>query len=299
MQRITTLGSANAMQGWIAASQRRLADGQEQIATGVRLNRASQSPGESTTLLRNQRSLDRLAQFERNTANARLWLETADTTLNGGVDSLTRARTLAVQGANDTNSVEARAAIAADLRSIGAEMLSLANTTVNNRPIFGGTAGAAQAYDDTGAFIGNTGDILRSVSPNESFSVATNGPAAFGTFDGGNNYAGSVFQVIEELATAVESGDVAQVRAGIEAIDTATSRMQGEVGRLGGLSSRLGEIESRNENSQLSTQTQISQIRDVDMADAIIRLRSAETSYEATLSSASRSLSVSLLDFLR
>ncbi len=299
MQRITTLGSQNAMQGWLAASQRRLAVGHEQVATGVRLKHASQSPGDSTTLLRNQRSLDRLTQFDRNSANARLWLETADTTLNSGVASLTRARTLAVQGANDTNSVEARAAIAADLRAIGDQMLSLANTTVNNRPMFGGTAGTTRAYDDAGVFLGNTGDVLRSVSANESFSVATNGPAAFGAFDGGNNYAGSVFQVIEELAAAVESGDVAQVRAGIEAVDTATSRMQGEIGRLGGLSSRLGEIESRNQDSQIATQTQISEVRDVDMADAIIRLRSAETSYEATLSSASRSLSVSLLDFLR
>ena len=299
MDRITTLGNTNAMRDVITASQERLSAAQEEIATGVRFNRSSQAPADAASYLRNQRSLDRLSQLERNSANARLWLDTTDTALQDAVDSATRARTLAVQGANDVNSPEARAAIAANLRQIAEEMINLSNTTVNGRPVFAGTADTAVAYDAAGNFLGDGGAVVRSVTPNDSFTVAANGPAIFGTPDGANPYNGTTFQVILELADAVEAGDAARVRTGIEAVDGAVARLQAETGRIGGLSARLDEIDARNQASQISTSAQISEVRDVDMAEAILRLKSAETSYEASLAAASRSLSRSLLDFLR
>lgn len=299
MQRVTTHGNTRALQQVIAASERRLSDAQNDIATGVKFNRSSEAPGDAATYLRNQRSLDRLGQLERNSSNARLWLDTTDTALRDGVSSLTRARTLGIQGATDTNSPEARGAIASNLRSLAEEMLTLANTEVNGRPIFAGTADTAIAYDATGNYLGDTGQVLRAVTQTDKFSVAASGPIAFGTPNAADPYNGTVFQAINELADMVEAGDVDQIRAGVEALDTAMVRMQSETGRIGGLAARLDEIDSRNLESQVTTQTQISDVRDVDMAEAILRLKSAETSYEATLSAAGRSLSRSLLDFLR
>ncbi len=299
MQRLTTFGNTNAMKNVISATERRMRESQDQIATGVKFNRSSQAPGDAATYLRNQRSLDRLGQLGRNSSNARLWLDTTDTALRDGVASMTRARTLGVQGATDTNSPEARSAIASNLRSIADEMLSLANTEVNGRPIFAGTADTTIAYDAAGNYLGDTGAVLRAVTQTDKFSVAASGPAAFGVPNGADPYNGSVFQAINQLADMVEAGDVDEIRAGIEAIDTAMVRMQSQTGRIGGLAARLDEIDSRNLENQVTTQTQISDVRDVDMAEAILRLKSAETSYEATLSAAGRSLSRSLLDFLR
>lgn len=299
MDRITTLGNTNAMRDVIAASQERLSESQEEIATGVRFTRSSQSPADAASFMRNQRTLDRLSQLERNSSNARLWLDTTDTALQDAVDTMTRARTLGVQGANDVNSPEARAAIAANLRSVADEMITLSNTVVNGRPIFAGTADTAVAYDATGNYLGDTGQVVRAVTPNDSFSVAASGPAVFGVPNGADPYNGTAFQAINELADAVEAGDPARIRAGIEAMDASMSRVQAETGRIGGLAARLDEIDARNQASQISTSEQISDVRDVDMAEAILRLKSAETSYEATLAAASRSLSRSLLDFLR
>ena len=299
MDRITTLGNTNAMRDVIAAAQERVATAQEEIATGVRFRRSSQAPADAASYLRNQRSLNRLSQLERNSSNARLWLDTADTALQDAVGSATRARTLGVQGANDINSPEARAAIAADLRQIADEMITLSNTTVNGRPIFAGTADTAVAYDAAGNFLGDGGSVVRSVTTNDSFTVTASGPAVFGTANGADPYNGTSFQVINELADAIEAGDADRARAGIEAVDGSIARIQAETGRIGALAARLDEIDARNQSSQISTSAQISDVRDVDMAEAIIRLKSAETSYEASLAAASRSLSRSLLDFLR
>lgn len=299
MNRVTTLGTTNAANTWINSAGRAAAEQREQVATGIRFKVASEAPADAATFLRNQRSLDRLVQLSRNHANARLWLETGDTVLNDTVTSLTRGRTLAVQGANSITTPEARDAIANDLRAVANELRGLSNATINGRPIFAGTAATTLAYDDAGNYLGDAGQVVRNVTTTDSFVVAATGPQVFGTPDGGDPLNGTVFQILNATADAVAAGDVAATRQGIEAIDVAMSRAQGELGRLGNLSSQLEAISSRNESSQISTQAQISDVRDVDLGEAIVRLRAAEASYEATLSAAARSLGRSLLDFLR
>lgn len=299
MDRVTTLGNTNTASAWIDSASRAAADAREKVATGVRFDVASEAPADAATLLRNQRSLDRMVQLSRNHANARLWLETSDTVLRDTVSTLTRGRTLAVQGANSITTPEARAAIAGDLRAVADELQSLANETISGRPIFAGTAATPLAYDGAGNYLGDGGQVVRSVTATDSFVVASTGPQVFGTPDGGNPFNGTVFQLVNATADAVEAGDVTAARAGIEAIDIATGRVQGELGRIGNLSSQLEAIAARNESSQISTQAQISDLRDVDLGEAIVRLRAAEAGYEATLSAAARSLGRSLLDFLR
>ena len=299
MERVTTLGNTNAAIDWIDRASRSAADSREKVATGVRFEVASDAPADAATLLRNQRSLDRLVQLSRNHANARLWLETGDTVLRDAVSTLTRGRTLAVQGANSITTPEGRAAIAGDLRAVADELQSLANETISGRPIFAGTAATSMAYDAAGNYLGDAGQVVRNVTATDSFVVASTGPQVFGTPDGTDPLNGTVFQLVHATADAVEAGDVAGARAGIEAIDVAMGRVQSELGRIGNLSSRLETVAARNESSQISTQAQISELRDVDLAEAIVRLRATEASYEATLSAAGRTLGRSLLDFLR
>ena len=299
MQRVTTLGSTTNSKVWIDVASKRLQQGEQRVATGLRFERVSEAPADAAALLRTERSLGRLEQLDRNADNARLWLNTVHTALNDSVDTMTRARTRLVQGANDTNTSESRQAIAADIRAAADELLSLANTSVNGRPIFAGTSGGATAYDSAGNYLGDGGGVVRSISSTDSFTVAAPGPLVFGTFNGASPYAGTAFQVLRAAADAVEIGDVAGARAGLEAIDAATGRVQSEIGRAGSLAARLDEIQIRNEDSKISLKSQISELVDVDLAEGIMDVKAAETSYEATLSAASRSLGRSLLDFLR
>ena len=89
------------------------------------------------------------------------------------------------------------------------------------------------------------------------------------------------------------------VRARIEAIDAAMSRINDELGRVGGLGSRLEALGNQTLDEEVRVTGQLSEREDTDIAEAVIRLRSAETSYEATLAASARSLNTSLLDFLR
>ncbi len=297
--RVTELGNVNRFTDWGSAARQRLAQAEQQIASGRKYERPSQAPVQAGEILQSRHRLARLQQFVRNQNSATEWLQSADASLQSSTAALTRARTLALQAVNASTSSEGRDAIAAEIRSVAREVLSLANTTIDGRPIFAGTHDGAAAYDDAGQYLGDDGAVRRRVDDDLTIAVGNNGPAVFGAANGADPYNGSVFQVLEELAVQIEAGSVDGGRDGIEAIDAAMSRISDELGRVGGIGSRLDALGERTLDEELRVTGQLSQREDTDIAEAVIRLRSAEASYEATLAASARSLNRSLLDFLR
>lgn len=297
--RITDLGLANARAGWISAGRSKAASSERAIASGRQINQPSDDPSSASRLMRHDTRLQRVNQYQRNTDNARLWVGSADQALQSAANNLGRAKTLAVQAGNDTLGPVENAALATDIRAIADGLLAIANTKASGRPIFAGTADTPEAYDATGAYLGDAGTIVRSVDTNETVEVGHTGPVVFGVSNPGDPMNGTVFEALWALADAVEIGDNAVVRAGIEAVDLATDRVGEAQGRVGATSQQIDAAEFRHGGEKLAVEGYVSQIRDTDVAEAIIRLRSAEASYEATLSATARGLSSSLLDFLR
>lgn len=299
--RITDLGMMESRMAWMRQGQSRVAAAEQEIATGRRINKPSDNPSESARLMRHDLRLQRVSQFARNNDNAKLWVGTADQALQTGANYLERARTLAVQAGNDTTlGAQEGRAIAADVRSIAQGMMAMANTKISGRAIFAGTADSDGAYDATTlAYVGDAGQVTRALDTDETVVVGYHGPDIFGDANPGDPMNGNVFEMLGALADAIENGDNTQIRAGIEAVDAAMARVGTVQGRVGAASQQLDAAETRQNAEKLNTEEHISKIRDVDIADAVIRLRSAEVSYEATMSATSRALSRSLLDFIR
>ncbi|MEM8925093.1 MAG: hypothetical protein AAGD35_16430 [Actinomycetota bacterium] len=299
MTRITDLGLSNTRMAHIAAGRERLAEVEESIASGKELRRPSQDPPVSARLMRHKDRLRRIEQYQRNNTSAKLWVGAADRALQSAATSLGRAKTLGVQSGNDTLGLTERGALATDIRAISDEIKTLSNVKVSGRPVFAGTADVDQAYDDAGAYIGDLNPVNRTIDSGERVEVGLPGPEVFGTSNPGDPLNGTLFEALEALAVAVETADNAGVLAGIEAIDLATDRAAVAQGRLGAVDRQLVVAEARQGNEQLSVTSSISELQDTDVADAIIRLRSAEAGYQATLAASARGMSTSLLDFLR
>jgi len=297
--RITDLGLSNARSGWISSGRTKVAEAEQAIGSGRQINLPSDNPSASARLLRHEVRLQRVTQYQRNAENARLWTATADQALQSASNNLGRAKTLAVQAGNDTLGPVANKALSADIRALADGMLTIANTKAAGRSLFAGTSDATDAYDPSGAYLGDAGAVRRSVDTNETIEIGGTGPDIFGAANPGDPMNGSVFEALHALADAVEADDNAQVRLGIEAIDVAASRVGSAQGRIGAIGQQLDAAEVRHGGERLAVEANVSAIRDTDIADAIIRLRSAEAGYEATLSATARGMSRSLLDFLR
>lgn len=296
--RITDQGLANSRLAWINQGRGRSAEAETIISSGRRLQQPSDDPAAAAQLLRYDNRLQRINQYQRNGARARLWVDGADSALQSTSNNLARAKTIAVQAGNDILGQSENDALAADIRAIADEIRTAANSKISGRAVFAGTSDTADAYDQTNTYLGDYGTVELSIDTNETIVVGTYGPDAFGETNI-TPYNGTVFEVLEELASSIEAGDNAAVRDGIEAVDVAADRVGSVLGRVGALSQQLDAAEFRHSGEKLSVEGNVSKLRDTDMAEAMIRLRSAEAGYEATLSATARGLSTSLLDFLR
>lgn len=297
--RITDQGLTNSRLGWVGDNRARAAEAERQVSTGRRIDQPSDDPAGATQILRHQARLSRIEQYGRNNANAKLWANAADGALQSAANGLGRAKTLAVQAGNDTLGPVERNALAVDIRAISEELRTIANTKVQGRPIFAGTQDVADAYDLTGTYVGDSSPVEMGIDINETVVVGLPGPEVFGDTNVADPFSGTAFEALHALAAAVEAGDTAEIRAGIEAVDTTTARVGSAQGRIGAVSRQLDAAEFRQSGEQNSVETDVSKIRDTDLTEAIIRLRSAEASYQATLAATARGISVSLLDFLR
>ncbi len=297
--RITDLQQARSRIEWIGDNRARAAKLERDIGTGRQIHQASDDPTAASRVMRHDLRLLRIDQYQRNIGIARQWVSVADQSLQSASNNMIRAKTLAVQAGNTVRDVEQRAAIASDIRAIREEMLVIANTQASGRPVFAGTAAVAEVYDATGAYQGDLRNVQHNIDSSETIILSEPGPNVFGVANPGDPLNGSVFEMLEELATAIDAGNVTAIRDGIEAADVAIDRLGAASGRIGARTIQLDAAQQRQGNESETVQAHTSELRDTNVVEAIVALQSAQASYEASLSATSRALSRSLLDFLR
>lgn len=295
--RITQQSQALTMRSDLALVSSRLAGIQRQVASGRQLEKASDDPAGALEALRYRRSLRSYEQFDRNIGDAKTWLRTGDSTLEAIDGRLTRAQDLTIQAENGSLDAAARAAVAAELRAVADEMVGLANTRHLGRPIFGGASGNTQAYDPTGTFLGDAGVVNRTVGGGVSFQVNVTGPQVFGADNPGDPMNGNTFEVLREIADRVEAGLPAA--SGLDAIQRAQGFVHDAQAALGARLASLEALEARSDGVAIEMRSALSETEDVDLAQAILDLKSQETAYTAALGITGRILNRSLLDFLR
>lgn len=293
------MSSSRRLLADIADAQWAMGRAQGRISSGKDLQRASDSPARALAALDQRGVLARSEQLQRNASDATGWLNAADNTLTGVVDTLQRARTLVLQARNAASDDQARHAAADELRSIRQNLLQAANTSYRGRPIFGGTTAGATAYDPVGNYVGDAGAVQRPVAPGTTIQVNRTGPQVFGTADPVTSMDGDVFQVLDALATAADAGDVAALGTGLDKLDASVDRIETAQVELGARARQVEDVLDRTQASDLDRKRELSELEDTDMAQAVIEVKAKEFSYQAALNVTGRILGTSLLDYLR
>jgi flagellar hook-associated protein 3 FlgL len=274
----------------------RLQKTQIQLTTGKQLTKASDDPTAATTAMALRKQINKAVQRTRSLEDADGWLATADATLTSGLELMSRAKEIAVRAANSgvLGDPTSRLAMATELRSIRTDMLALANTQYGGRSIFGGTASGA-AFSAAGAYAGNSATVVRDVAPQTNLTINITGTQAFGTAGGA---VGDMFEVLDRLATAVNTGNDAGIAAEHTNLDGATQTLSAATVDIGSRAARLEGIKSRGEDDMLRLTAQLSEVEDVDPITALVTEKAQENSYQAALQVAAKILPPSLLDYL-
>lgn len=274
---------------------------QNQLATGSRVVTPSDDPVAATKMLPLNELKERNHQYNRNgdAAEARLVLE--DETLGAVTNVLIRAHELAVQGLNDTLGPEGRNAIAEELRQRLDELKALANTRDSNSEyIFAGDniLNAPVVEGPAGTFTYTGDSAQRNVQLSASRQVAMGDPGDdvfFNVpFSGGGNQ--DVFTTLNNFINdmAANTPDDAVLDDFQGAIDNILS-IRARVG------ARLNTVDNQrilNEGTILQSEKTLSELRDLDMAEAVSRLNLQMTALQVSQQTYNRVQNLSLFNYI-
>ncbi len=127
-----------------------------------------------------------LDQIKESSQSAQEFANNSDSTLNQFSDSLLRFKTKLIQAASSANSPTSLDAIANDLEATKENMIDLANTSINGKFIFSGTAFSTKPIDSEGNYHGNAKEIKATTGAESSLPYNIDGESLFLGTD--NNY---------------------------------------------------------------------------------------------------------------
>lgn len=274
---------------------------QNQLSTGKRINSPADDPTVAAQLVSLSESAKTTTQYQNNILAARTRLELEDAALGSVGDALQRARELAVAGLNDTNGPEQRTAMAAEIRQLGEEIMSLANRKDGNAQfMFAGYQVLTLPFSETApgvfSYAGDTGQRQIQIGASRQIADGDSGQAVFLDIpDGGGGFE-SVFTTIETLASDLEAN--APNGSSLLQIDRAIDHLL-EIRATSG--ARLNALDSQrviNQNLLDQLEQTRSEIEDLDYAEAASRLSRESVSLQAAQQAFVKVQNLNLFNFL-
>lgn len=270
--------------------------GQNQLATGQKINKPSDDPIGVGYQMRYDTDLARSDQFMQNAQTGNDILKTMDSSLSQANDVLRRARTLALQASNGSYDGEQRKAISAEIKQLKEQLVEIGNSQYNGRYLFNGQKTDVPPYTSGNAANDPTdqGVFSLHVSAAVAVPVSITGETIFGAAGTDN-----AFKVLDDLANALDANQASGISASLDKIDAVSDKISISWAEIGARMNRFDLMQNRITDNQVNLKEQRSQVADVDFATAITDLKSKENVLQAALSTGARIMQTSLLDFMR
>ncbi len=267
----------------------------QQLSSGVRLSALSDDPlaaGRSATLAATLAQQDTfLASASTLTSRSQV----ADTALASVITQLTSAVSLAVQGANDTQTTANRQSVASQLTGIRDSILNLANSSYGGSYLFAGSHSTAAPFtlaaDGTVTYNGDS--ATQSIATPGGGSIATSvaGGAIF------TDSTSPIFAALQTAITALQSGSststtsVAALRSSLDVVITQRSSLDSNLSRLTAQTTYVT-------TQQTNTRTEQTTLLASDPTTLATELSSVESQQTALLSTLGKIDKTSLFDYL-
>jgi flagellar hook-associated protein 3 FlgL len=272
---------------------------QQQLTSGKLISAPSDSPTGTNKALQIRQDQSAVEQFAKNISDGQSWLDATDTALNEAIAQVQRVRALTVQAMNDgAVSTSSQRAIAVEVAALRESLLGVANSSINDRALFGGVTQGSTAYDADGTYVGAppVGEgITRRVSNADRIRIDVTGHEAFGVPSPGNP---DLFGLVGKIAADVGAAPDA-LSADLEQLDAALDRLLGAAASVGARSARMEAAGQVNTDLRLTLASQLVDVEDIDLAKTIMELSQTEVGYKAALQATAQVIQPTLVDFLR
>ena len=211
----------------------------QEAATGVRVGKPSDDPIAAAELARLSASSSQtkahLSAIDAVRGDAQL----TESTLEGASDIFARLKEIALQGSNGELTAEDRKTLSVEVVGLKDALLKLGNTRGTRGYLFSGSEVTTAAFDPNGVFQGNDNAHVVQIGNSTPTSVSTSGSEAF-VVAGGRD----VFTDLQNLATALNTDDLAGIRTAIDDIGASHAQLVNARARSGLVLSKLDASES-------------------------------------------------------
>lgn len=267
----------------------------DRLSSGRLIQRPSDDPAGTVSALQIRADVRAQQQHSRNAADALGWLSAADGALSTATSALRRARELTLQGANTgANGPVARAALAVEIKEIKNALLEAANTTYLGRPVFGGTTDSPKAFEEDPAltYVGDAGEVHRTLGPESIVRVDTRGEATFGTGSA------SVFALLDDVARHL-TDETDELQGDLGKLSAFLDKFTSALADVGARYARTESLQQKAEDAILNLKSALSAVENIDLPKTIMELQMQQVAHQAALGATARVLQPTLMDFLR
>lgn len=295
MMRVTTLQVSDQRIAEIMSGEVRLAQTQSEVSSGLRIQQPSDAPEDISSLLQTKSDIATLTRQQAGADAALPGMQASDAALGNITQALQQARTLALQANNSTISADQRQVIAGQINTIQSQIVSLANTQVNDRYVFAGTKSDAAPFSagPPVTYSGNDSPAQLSLAAGAEFAVSVTGPSLLNARGGTD-----LFQNLSALESAVRSGDTKATAAGLAGLDDDMTNISRQQADIGAREQYVQMVRQQSDQNMTAAQARQSQLQNADMAGAILNEKTAENATQASLAMAGRVGQLSLLNYL-
>jgi flagellin len=223
----------------------------EKLASGYRINRASDDAAGLAISEKMRGQIRGLEQASRNAADGISLIQTAEGALNEIHSIVQRMRELTVQAANDTNVTKDRQAIAAEIYALTSEITRIGEETeFNTMKLLDGT------------FTGKKLQVGANEAQQISITIVPMTATGIGLTDAA---VGSV------IYAADNTNDADEITAILSLMDKALEAVSTQRSALGAIQNRLEHTIANADNVAENLTASESRIRDVDMAEEMVQ----------------------------
>lgn len=274
---------------------------QTQLTTGLKINVASDDPGDIAELMQVNSSIAQNNQISTNLTRVKTETDTAESTLSNAVLLLQDVSTLAAEAQPSTQTADTRAQIAGQVGSDLQELVAAADTSVEGRYVFSGDLDQTNPYtvdltqtNPVSAYLGSASTRQIRLPDGSMFSPSITAQQIFDSADPTTN----IFNVVSSLRAALLKNDQSGIETAITNLQSASTYLNTQLAFYGTAQDRVnGAVDfSANLNTQLLTEQ--SGIQDADMTSAITNLNQVSLDQQAALEAEKEIPQTSLFNYL-
>jgi flagellar hook-associated protein 3 FlgL len=286
--------------------QNQLTNANNQLATGLRVNVASDAPGEVEDIFQARSDLASVNQVSQNLTNVQAQVNAGDSSLQSAIQLLQNALSLGAEGSGSTVTPQQQAALSTQVQDLLSQLVGLTQTQVNGVYIFSGDASGSPPFQLDPTSPTGVDQLVTAQATQEiadptgiTFPISLTGQQLFNNSDvNGNPTPQNAFAALNNLQLALTSGNATSISTAIGDVQSASTYLNQQLGFYGTAQDRITSALDLSQKFQLQDQTNLSNLQDTNVPAVALQLTQDTTDLNAALSAQAHVPTTTLFDFL-